>query len=67
MPYFRRDGHEKVTSQTFLDLLGDHLPQAEFAELPVLTGEALCEAALAEKIHCWGEMAGHGMRLERSL
>ena len=30
MPKFRRDGHEKVTHEAFLDFVEDHLPQAFF-------------------------------------
>ena len=49
MPYFRREGHPVVTVQAFLDFVGDHLPQEPFLELPILTGEDLCEAAMAKK------------------
>ena len=49
MPYFRREGHPVVTVQTFLDFVGDHLPQEPFLELPILTGEELYEAAMAKK------------------
>ena len=48
MPKFRRDDHEKVTYQAFLDFVEDHLPQAVFF-LPMLTGEALHEGATRKK------------------
>ena len=49
MPYFRRDGHPVVTPQAFLDFVGDHLPQGALLDLPILTGEELCEVAMAKK------------------
>ena len=49
MPYFRREGHPVVTVQAFLDFVGDHLPQEPFLDLPMLTGEELYEAAMAQK------------------
>ena len=49
MPYFRRGGHPVVTSQAFLDFVGDHLPQEALLDLPILTGEELYEAAMAKK------------------
>ena len=38
-----------VTPQAFLDFVGDHLPQEAFLDLPILTGEELCEVAIAKK------------------
>ena len=49
MPYFRREGHPVVTVHAFLEFVGDHLPQEPFLDLPVLTGEDLYEAAMANK------------------
>ena len=49
MPNFRRDGHPVVTTQAFLDFVGDHLPQEPILDLPILTGEELYEAAVAKK------------------
>ena len=49
MPYFRRDGHPVVTTQAFLDFVGDHLPQEALLDLPILTGEELYEVAMAKK------------------
>ena len=49
MPYFRREGHPVVTSQAFLDFVGDHLPQEAFVDLPILTGEELYEVAMVKK------------------
>ena len=37
MPYFRREGHPVVTTQAFLDFVGDHLTQEPLLELPILT------------------------------
>ena len=54
MPYFHRDGHERVTYQAFLDFVGDHLPQADFIWQPLLTGEALHEAAILKKASSGG-------------
>ena len=58
MPYFRRDGHPVVTSQAFLEFVGDHLPQETLLDLPILTGEELYEVAMAKKstaegLDCW--------------
>ena len=49
MPYFRREGHPVVTTQAFLDFVGDLLPQEPFLDLPILTGEDLYEVAMAKK------------------
>ena len=49
MPYFRRDGHPVVTSQAFLEFVGDHLPQEDLLDLAILTGEELHEVAMAKK------------------
>ena len=49
MPYFRREGHPVVTTQAFLEFVGDHLPQEPLLDLPILTGEDLYEAAMAKK------------------
>ena len=65
MPYFRKDGHPVVTSQAFLEFLGDHLPQE--ADLPILTGEELYDVALAKNQLLAVLMAGLGMRLKLFL
>ena len=62
MPYFRREGQNVVTVQSFLDFVGDNLPQEPFLELPILTGEELYEAAMAKKSTAAGWMVGLGMR-----
>ena len=49
MPYFRREGHPVVTPQAFLDIVGNHLHQEAFLEMPVLTSEELHDAAMAKK------------------
>ena len=49
MPCFRRDGHPVVTTQAFLDFVGDHFPQEALLDLPILIGEELYEAAMAKK------------------
>ena len=49
MPYSGRDGHPVVTPQAFLEFVGEHLPEAAVLVLPILTGEALFEAAVIEK------------------
>ena len=47
--FFRREGRDPVIPQSFLDFVGDYLEQAEFIDMPVLTGEDLHSAALAKK------------------
>ena len=48
MPYFRRKGHLAVTPRAFFDFVGEHLPQAQFLDLPPTTGEEHCELVAAE-------------------
>ena len=45
MPYFRCEGHPVGTPQTFMDSVGNHLPQEAFSDMPALTGEELHNAA----------------------
>ena len=49
MPYYRREGHPVVTTQAFLDFVGNLLPQEPYLDLPILTGEDIYEAAMAKK------------------
>ena len=57
MPHFRREGHPVVTLQAFLDLVGHHLPQEAFLDLPILAGEELYEVAMAKKSNA-GDLDG---------
>ena len=47
--YFRREGHPLVTPQAFLTFVWDHLPQAAVSDMLILTGDALCGAAMLKK------------------
>ena len=56
MPTFGRHGclifvemAPVVTTQAFLDFVGDHLPQEAILDLPILTGGELYEVAMAKK------------------
>ena len=44
MPYFRWEGRPVVSTLIFLDSLGAHSLQADFLNMPILTGEELYEA-----------------------
>ena len=55
--------HPVVTTQAFLDFVGDLLPQEPFLDLPILIGEDLYGAAMAKKSTAGVLMAGLGMKL----
>ena len=48
--FSKRDGHPAGSSQSFLDFVGDHQPQAPMLELPPITGDELCEVATASSV-----------------
>ena len=49
LPFFRIDGKAPVTSEAFLQFASTYLPHEDWLDLPVLTGEDLHSAALAQK------------------
>ena len=53
MPYFCRSGHPEVSAEQFLGFIGHLLPQANFLDLPRITGRDLQEVARAKKIYGW--------------
>ena len=46
---FNRQNHPVVTPQAFLAFVGDRFPQAALLDMPILTGEALYDAAMHKK------------------
>ena len=62
MPYFGREGHQVVTPQAFSAFVGDHLHQATFLDMAILTGEEPHESAMVKKSTARGLEGGLGMR-----
>ena len=50
---FAGKGHRVVSPQAFLEFVGDHVPQEDFLDMPILTGEELHDVAMTKKIHSW--------------
>ena len=43
-----------VSPQAFLEFVGDHLPQEDFLDMPILTGEELHDVAMTKKFTAGG-------------
>ena len=64
---FAGKGHPVVSPQAFLEFVGDHLPQGDFLDMPILTGEELHDVVMTKNPQLVDWTVGLGMRLALSL
>ena len=61
MPFFREEGRDPVTTDTFLEVVGGYLEQAGEIDLPILTAEDLHGATLTALCCVVGESSDVGI------
>ena len=67
MLHFKRERHLVITPEAFADFVGDHPPQAEFLDLPPITGVNSMRSLLPSILQQEDCVAGHGTELKLSL